>query len=552
MGADAIRGLHEPKENEPPLVVSEGPGSSVVVANGLAQSREELVTVRVARPDVLVKDAATGAVLPSQINAVSAEEGDAAFDLVFKSGVPALGETRYIVETCLTTKSTDPPYAVPGPDCATQASVSTKVEQSSFRVGQWRVSIDPHDSSFKLFALKRSGSDEEEETLMNVNNLNWVQYDSPHDDVYRFDGQSDASPLPSEWSKVTAMRVQKGPLMTVADVSLAGGALMRFSLVEPGRLLQLELDVPAPSELGRDTVLRFQSDLQTDRGANYAVNGYQSDRASFDDTRPAGENYYPLCTRAWLKEEEDGAATGRALAVHTESPVGFMSGSVGRIELMLHRRTRSQVSGNVPRGNDTKRARHKLHLLPVGAGKGDHGIEHKSALVDRLIQNPLRVLVASYKQTSGLNSQEEALASQKRTTSKNSFNDLPREVGLLAFRSVRNGFWQLQLENLLATNEGGKNVSVELDRFLSTAGINPRWVVKEMSITFGYSAAEARQRRMWGKEGKQGEAAAGSVAACLPQDGNGLKVVLAPKEICSILLRAPAHLDSFGKATQAF
>ena len=519
-----------------PLGISEGVGADLLVTAPAAwEASRQVVRVLVDRPDVIVRTPFTGEAVPSQVAAAASVNAaaiaactvsDAVFELAFVASLPAAGVAAFRIETCATSRDTDPPFPVPDAGCATPAVLSEgaaaaaaaarALQSAGAAIGVDATTLLP--SSIASHGMNASFF------------VRFATYNASKDSVYRFAGDEAPTPLALG---VRALTASVGPVHSALSWQLEGGyalgieALHDASAAQAGAL-HFELATPPAGEgeaiavtLGavaadgnesRDTeppVLSYEENGQP----GYVAQGW------FDASRPRGDSYRPLVSRAWTSVP--GAPSSDAsLALSFDAPVGGFSPEAGHIEFTLQRRMMPQV------GIDPK-ARLSRGLDTAPSPRRRIGVALSGAPAESGRPTPPLPLVFG---------RHGASAELKASASWVDVSALSSDVALVGALPALDG----PRVAISLYNYGASRADVDLPALLAPSGAVQS--VDARAADGIQSAAWAAARATWPTDDGGGDAGASVPAPCaLTAD---FALAIAPRQLCTVavkLLRRPAR-----------
>lgn len=396
------------------------PGESfpVVIHNALAWQRSETVALRVASRSVAVLDA-DGTPVSIQLEPLwdetleapraadfgpeAVEPRDAQFRLWFRASVPPAGMATYFVVAA------DKPAplarslvyllgAAPGraPGAGDGEGLHgvmyksvTKLPDIELRSAHFVARLaDGLLASIDALGGDGDGADAPAPAPVKLAvRQEFLSYSSNQDGAYIFRTGAEASPYRPPavvlrhvcGALVCQAHVVYGALRSVVRLFDAPGPA---AALDDRRIVELEQSVAA--DANRELVVRYSTDLDTDR-VFYTDNGFELRRRERRDAA-IPENYYPSLSNALLEDQR------AAFAVLSSHARGVTSLASGQLEIMLHRQLMQDDGRGLAEPNRDASRVNFANWLAVGPATAVHALRRPLALV---LENPLTLLRAA-------------------------------------------------------------------------------------------------------------------------------------------------------------
>ncbi|GAB1599975.1 lysosomal alpha-mannosidase-like [Argonauta hians] len=274
--------------------------------------------------------------------------------------------------------------------------------------------------------------------------------------------------------------ILRGNYVTEVHVTYSSWAKLVIRLYEGAKTLEVEWTagpLPLQNYEGTEIIVKYQTGVNN-KGVIYTdANSRQMmkrqydhrDTWNFHNTEPVAGNYYPITSRAYIKNDDDDIQ----FTVLTDRTQGGGSITNGSIELMLHRRTtRDDRLGVGEPLNETYDGQHGLIV------RGKHwlyfdGVEestyfHRQEGLDIYKEPILSFSKINRNRRSKLKLQVSALQ-----------NSLPPQVHLLTLEEYDPKNILIRLEHIYEKQEVSSEVSVDIKLILKDYNISG---IKEMTL----------------------------------------------------------------------
>jgi len=373
---------------EQTTVQIQGPevSSRLVVFNSHGRRRQELVTFKVSKPDVLVyvmapiedEDEEEEAV-PTQISPVFSREGgelvNTEFQITFLATVPALGMQTYFVRQLRTEDGENEDMSI-----ATVRIFNTG--KHPFQVSPFEnVDVVPDGDSFTLANtyLKAHFSDQgllqgittTEDNVKTDAKIEFIQYGTRS----RGDKSGAYLFLPDGPGRVRDMgrplvRVVEGKLRSQVEVItpwVRHIVTINSSPGVDGTGIQVENQIDLTSEglNNKEISMRVSSSISSGENFYTDLNGFQMIRRKRYAKLPLQANFYPLPSLGYVQDAQS------RLSLVSSQPLGGTSGASGQIEVMLDRRLMQDDNRGLFQGvQDNKVTPHHFTILLERTIKG--------------------------------------------------------------------------------------------------------------------------------------------------------------------------------------
>lgn len=363
---------------------------SLIVFNPTEQLRTSVISVNVDSPDARVVDAETGRPMAAQISAVWAEPSQVsteAFQLSFLAELPPLSLLVYHV-----TK------AAAGSAPRARYTVHRRGNPPVVHTEHFQVSNPPEDDTPLLLSNKHIQLWSSAETgllqkvrlrsgLLRQLQVQFLWYgtrtgNQEKSGAYLFLPGEEGPQLYSS-SEPPLVRVSRGPIFsditscfqhfthTVRLLHLDGHA---------GRSVEISNMVDIRSEVNRELVMRFVSDVANGNRFYSDLNGFQMQQRRTLQKLPLQANFYPMSSAAFLQD------SGSRLTLLAAQSQAVASLRPGELEVVLDRRLQQDDNRGLGQGiTDNKLTPSLYHLLLEdrrgGAQEGGGAtVEHLSLL----------------------------------------------------------------------------------------------------------------------------------------------------------------------------
>ncbi|KAI6186000.1 Glycoside hydrolase and Glycosyl hydrolases 38 domain containing protein [Aphelenchoides besseyi] len=333
---------HEYRLDELPVKLKTQIGSTVILHNSLAHSRDEVVCLRVDSANAHVRQ--SDSQVEQQIQPIlMTRDGefvldDSAYDLCFQAQVPALGFARYEV--------------VEGETAKADVWISSSIDEKSFEEAK-RI---PTDDQFQLFNdYLTANFDSKSGYLQSIDykgqtktdiQMEFIRYGARSHNPERFSKGGDSlsgaylflpdGPAKSLESNRNSFVKLVGPIRQTLILKGPEEAklLQEIRLDSHAQSLEVVNNVDIRSESNFEFAFRFTSDsmAQKDEQLYTDLNGFQMIRRKRYDKLPLQAHFYPMSAAAVLE------ANNRRLTLLGRQALGVGSLQSGQLEVMLDRR----------------------------------------------------------------------------------------------------------------------------------------------------------------------------------------------------------------------
>lgn len=411
------------------LDVHEGNAYEVVFFNPLEQTRDEIVMVVVAEPDVSVLHS-NGSCVKSQISPEWQHDSKGKIStgqhrLYWRASVPALGlETYYVARGYMSCEKAIPaelrvftdsaPFSCPRPYACSNLE-GDKAEIRNLR----------HTLTFDVkrgFLQKISHKDGKQTVLGEEIGM----YSSFGSGAYLFKPNGEAHPIVEKGGRLI---ISEGPLVqecySIPKTEWEKTPVSHSTRIYSGEktIQELLIEKEYHVELlghefnDRELIVRFKTDIDNKKIFYSDLNGFQMSRRETYDKIPLQGNYYPMPSLTFLQD-----FLGHRFSVHSRQSLGAASLKSGWLEIMLDRRLSSDDGRGLGQGVMDNRPMNVLfHLLTES---------NVSALPSASTVLPLQPSLLSHRILSHLNYPMHAFVSKKEQ--KLPSNLLPRTFAPLA------------------------------------------------------------------------------------------------------------------------
>nr|GLL26638.1 alpha-mannosidase 2 [Ipomoea trifida] len=339
-----VRSKYDAQPVHKAIAAHEGTVQTLVIFNPLEQTRNEVVTVVVDRPDVTILDS-NWTCVKSQISPEVHYSGEKMFSgkhrVYWKASVPALGLQTYYVANgfagCEKAIPAQVKWFVPS------ASFSCPAPYTCSRMEGDEATIrNQHQTltfSMKEGLLQRVSYTDGQH---NVIGEEIAMYSSTGSGAYLFKPDGDAEPISLAGG---SMVISEGHLVqeaysfpkTAWDKSPISHSTRIYDCdnAVQGYIIEKEYHVELldHSFNNKELIARYKTDTDNKRIFYSDLNGFQMSRRETYDKIPIQGNYYPMPSLAFMQ-----ASNGRRFSVHTRQSLGAASLKDGWLEIMLDRR----------------------------------------------------------------------------------------------------------------------------------------------------------------------------------------------------------------------
>nr|GMC73466.1 alpha-mannosidase 2 [Ipomoea batatas] len=337
---------------------------SLVIFNPLEQTRDEVVTVIVGRPDVVILDL-NWTCVESQISPELLLDKGKIFTgrhhVYWRASVPPMGlQTYYIANgfpTCEKAKPAHLKMFMPGKIACPAPYTCSKAKGNEATIQNQHQTLT---FNLKSGLLQKVNS--------NVVGEEISIYSSKESGAYIFKPDGDAEPislsgglmviadgeLVKEARSFPKTPWQKAPVSHSTRIYNCDGCLQDY-IVEKEYHVEL---------IGRDfnnkeLITRFKTDIDNKRIFYSDLNGFQMSRRETYDKIPVQGNYYPMPSLAFMQ-----GSNGQRFSVHTRQSLGAASLKDGWLEIMLDRRLLRDDGRGLGQGVlDNRRMNVVFHVL---------------------------------------------------------------------------------------------------------------------------------------------------------------------------------------------
>lgn len=321
----------------------EGTVQTVVLFNPLEQTRNEVVTVIVERPDVTVLDS-NWTCVKSQISPELHHDKSNMFSgrhrLYWKASIPALGlQTYYVANGFVGCEKAKPAkLKISSPDnipCPSPYTCS-KVEGDTFEIHNQHNSLT---FSVNLGLLQKIKSNDGYEIGVGEE---IGMYSSTESGAYLFKPNGEAESIVGAGGRMVISEghlVQevysypktawdKGPISHSTRI-YSGDSTIQEHLIEK----EYHVELLGHQFNDRELIARYRTDIDNERIFYSDLNGFQMSRRETYDKIPPQGNYYPMPSLAFIQ-----GSNGLRFSVHSRQSLGVASLKNGWLEIMLDRR----------------------------------------------------------------------------------------------------------------------------------------------------------------------------------------------------------------------
>uniref|UniRef100_A0A3Q3M1G7 Alpha-mannosidase n=1 Tax=Mastacembelus armatus TaxID=205130 RepID=A0A3Q3M1G7_9TELE len=362
---DDVFSAHDALPQKTPLTLSHEP-RSLIIFNPTEQLRSSVINIVVDSPDAHVVDAETGHTLAAQISAVWVEPSRAsteAFQLSFVAQLPPLSLVVYHV---------------------TKASVgSTHRARYTFRHHGNPLTI--HAEQFDVSHLKGpEASLRLQSGLVRQVQVQFLWYgtrtgmNQDKSGAYLFLPGEEG---PYSFSEPPLVRVSRGPVFSdITSCFQHFTHTVRLYHLDGyvGKSLEISNTVDIRSEVNRELVMRFVTDVANGNRFYTDLNGFQMQQRRTLPKLPLQANFYPMTSASFL---QDSSSRLSLLSAQSQAAAALRP---GELEVVLDRRLQQDDNRGLGQGvTDNKLTRSLYHLLledrRSGAQKvGGASVEHLS------------------------------------------------------------------------------------------------------------------------------------------------------------------------------
>ncbi|XP_019161620.1 PREDICTED: alpha-mannosidase 2 [Ipomoea nil] len=339
-----VRSKYDAQPVHKAIAAHEGTVQTLVIFNPLEQTRNEVVTVIVDRPDVTILDS-NWTCVKSQISPEVHYSVEKMFSgkhrVYWKASVPALGLQTYYVANgfagCEKAIPAQVKWFVPS------ASFSCPAPYTCSRMEGDEATIrNQHQTltfSMKEGLLQRVSYTDGQQ---NVIGEELAMYSSTGSGAYLFKPDGDAEPISLAGG---SMVISEGHLVqeaysfpkTAWDKSPISHSTRIYDCDNSvqGYIIEKEYHVELLDSNfnNKELIARYKTDTDNKRIFYSDLNGFQMSRRETYDKIPIQGNYYPMPSLAFMQ-----GSNGRRFSVHTRQSLGVASLKDGWLEIMLDRR----------------------------------------------------------------------------------------------------------------------------------------------------------------------------------------------------------------------
>lgn len=434
---EEYRLAHDALPTKEVITLSDTP-RAVVFYNSLTTTREQVVSLHISDPEVMVSDS-EGKEIPCQVNVWWDHRNrisTAKYEVIFVAEVQALGLTTYFVSSGLGSKLSERSSITTynsqvSQDLGGKFQVKTKTsgnENILLENDAIRLELDSVRGLLKTITQKEKGTVTEAA-------IDFATYGTkPSGDrsgAYLFlpDGPAQAH----GFGEQPAVFVSKGKLMQEVRVALPNvvHVVRIYSVSGPeGRTVEIQNKVDIKNLVNKELVMRIKSNIKNSNREFYTdLNGFQMQKRKTMDKIPIQANFYPLPSMAFLQDKST------RLTLLSAQPNGVAGLHQGEFQVVLDRRLYQDDNRGLGQGvTDNKVTPANFRLL-VEEFKTEHEpddvpVAYPSLLAHRLLHHlshPLFTLLtpAESPDSTDLLSNFECLRS-----------DLPSDVFMVTLRSL--------------------------------------------------------------------------------------------------------------------
>jgi len=387
----------------------------VVISNSHARRRQEMISIRVSKPDIkvyymnMIEDEEEEETIPTQISPVFKSDGEISnteFDLIFLVTVPALGlQTYYVrqlkpeegkneemsVATVKIFNSKGQPFQVIPFEAVEVNSVGSDFSLSNTYV---TADFDPN-GMLQAITTKDDG-------LKTQAKIEFWEYGTKSrgdkSGAYLFlpDGPGKVRNLHSPLVRIVEGKLRSS--VTVHQKWIRHIVILNSSPGVDGTGLMIENDIDLTSESmnNKEISMRVSSNVGSGNVFFTDLNGFQMIKRKRYAKLPIQANFYPLPSMGYIQDEKT------RLSLISGQPLGGTSAASGQLEVMLDRRLLQDDNRGLFQGvQDNKVTPHHFTLLlerqiPGSKAEADSPASYPSLLghaVRHSLNNPLFRLV---------------------------------------------------------------------------------------------------------------------------------------------------------------
>ncbi|KAI6218579.1 Glycoside hydrolase and Glycosyl hydrolases 38 domain containing protein [Aphelenchoides besseyi] len=369
---------HEYRLDELPVKLKTQIGSTVVLHNSLAHSRDEVVCLRVDSVNAHIRQSDSQVEQQIQPTLISRDDeftlDDSAHDLCFRAQIPALGFARYEVVEGVTPKA--------------EVWISSSMNEKSFvdaktipTDDQFQLSNDHLTANFDSKSGYLQSIDYKGQTKTDIQ-MEFIRYGARSHNSERFSKGGDSlsgaylflpdGPAKSLDSNRNSFVKLVGPVRQTLFLKGPEEAklLQEIRLDSQAQSLEIVNNVDIRSESNFEFAMKFTSDsmAQKDEQLYTDLNGFQMIRRKRYDKLPLQAHFYPMAAAAVLE------ANNRRLTLLGRQALGVGSLQSGQLEVMLDRRLAQDDDRGLGEGvtdNLRTESRFRLFIEPTRSATSD-------------------------------------------------------------------------------------------------------------------------------------------------------------------------------------
>jgi len=349
----------------------------VVITNSHARRRQEMVSLRVSKPDIrvyymnMIEDEEEEEMIPIQISPVFKTEGDISneqFELIFLATVPALGMQTYYVRQNKAEEGKNEDLSV-----ATVKIFNSKAQL--FQVDPFStVDVQSSGSDFSLSNTYITAEFDKDGLLQGVTTkddgvktntkVEFVEYGTKtrgdKSGAYLFlpDGPGKSKRLVNPLVRIVEGKLRSS--VTVVQRWVRHIVVLNSSPGVDGVGVQIENDIDLTNDgmNNREVAMRISSNVGSGEIFFTDLNGFQMIRRKRYSKLPIQANFYPLPSMGYIQDSRT------RLSLVSSQPLGGTSAASGQIEVMLDRRLMQDDNRGLFQGvQDNKVTPHHFTLL---------------------------------------------------------------------------------------------------------------------------------------------------------------------------------------------
>jgi hypothetical protein len=329
--------------------------TSLAVLNSLGQRVDSVVHFHCTRPDVAIvllhEDGSTESI-PSQATPLEHElevSNLGLFLISFRSSIPALGKSQYLLQVCDLTWSTEqhPSPRIPSLDCAQVAKTVSPEELAKTGLTSSMIQVDFDENTLDLASFRRLNDNGPSVTTKLTHDL--MLYYGGNDTIYALKTNVESSDPPPLFGpkRRRLISAYSGRFFSQVFLEFTPWLLVRYRVMngtatDDDSLLQVTMFAgPLPPSV--NLASRFETDWTK---TNWFVdqNGFLPTQVLYNSSQGVGDgNARPLVSRTWLDEDQ----SNNRLTLFSVDPHAVVSKRSGQMDVFWHRRNNcSQASWN--------------------------------------------------------------------------------------------------------------------------------------------------------------------------------------------------------------